>query len=220
MKNKKKKNLNNFKEIYKKVNHNKYSQITNISGKAELKSNLKNFIYNYKILLIILLTIFLILLIYTFKSNPIVILYCLGFLLAFILLIMYSCTYRVTLDENALNLYINFQQTTIKSDDLVNIYISKQKMHFLGFPIYNYLLNIIYVNNDSPLLISLPTVMINRKKLVKFLSIIETKKIKDEEEEIIAKEKNNKIVIITIISVIAIFILVSAILVVIFSNNF
>ena len=216
MKSKKSSNKNSLKEIYKKVNHNKYSQIVNLSGKIEVKSNIKNFLYNYKYLLIALFYIIVILFIYTFRNTPITILYCFGFLLALLLLAMYSASYKILLDEENLNIHINFQNTTIKTNDLINIYLSREKMHLFWIPIYNYSLNIIYNLNDTPMIISLPTVMINRKKLVKLFSMIETEKIKDEEEEILAKEKNNKIVISTIISVVAIFIIVSIILAIVF----
>lgn len=216
MKSKKSSNKNSLKEIYKKVNHNKYSQIVNLSGKIEVKSNIKNFLYNYKYLLIALFYIIVILFIYTFRNTPITILYCFGFLLALLLLAMYSASYKILLDEENLNIHINFQNTTIKTNDLINIYLSREKMHLFGIPIYNYSLNIIYNLNDTPMIISLPTVMINRKKLVKLFSMIETEKIKDEEEEILAKEKNNKIVISTIISVVAIFMIVSIILAIVF----
>ena len=69
-------NENNIKEIYKRVNHNKYSQIIDISGNAEVKSNAKNLLYNYKFIIITISILLLILLIYTFRNNPIVILYC------------------------------------------------------------------------------------------------------------------------------------------------
>lgn len=216
MKSKKSSNKNSLKEIYKKVNHNKYSQIVNLSGKIEVKSNIKNFLYNYKYLLIALFYIIVILFIYTFRNTPITILYCFGFLLALLLLAMYSASYKILLDEENLNIHINFQNTTIKTNDLINIYLSREKMHLFWIPIYNYSLNIIYNLNDTPMIISLPTVMINRKKLVKLFSMIETEKIKDEEEEILAKEKNNKIVISTIISVVAIFMIVSIILAIVF----
>lgn len=205
-------NLKKFKEIYSKVNHNKYSQIINIKGKTELKSNCKNFLYNYKFTIIIVVLVLMILLIYTFRNTPIAILYSVGFLLALFLLALYTSSYRITLDENELNLYINFQKTTINTNNLANIYLSKEKMHFFGFPVYNYMLNIIYIFNENPMIITLPTVMVDRKKLVKLFSNIETQKIKDEEEEIKAKEKNNKLIIRTIIIVSVIFILLAIII--------
>ena len=207
-----KKNKYNFSEIYKKVNHNKYSQIVDIDGKVEVKSNIKNFIYNFKIVISIFLVLILALLIYTFRNNPIVILYCIFFLLALVLLAMYSSTYRITLDNKNLNVYINFQKSTIKTDNLANIYLSRQKMRFFGFPLYNYLLNIIYMNNETPMLMSFPTVMIDKKKLLKLFSIIKTEKIKDEEKENEEKEKNKRLVILMTVSLITIILVVSLII--------
>ena len=174
-------NKNNLKEIYNKVNHSKYSQIVDISGKVEVKSNMMHFINNYKYLLIEILLIILILLIYTFKSNPIVILYCLIFMVALFLLAMYSSTYKIQLDENRLNININFQNTTIDANSLATVYLSKEKMHLFFIPIYNYLLNIVYMKDDTPMIMSFPTVMIDRKALVKLFSIVKTEKIEKEE---------------------------------------
>ena len=171
MEKKKHSNKYSLKEIYNRVNHNKYSQLVDISGKAQVKSNIVNFLYNYKYILITIFILILILLIYTFKSNPIVILYCLGFLFMLFLLAMYSSTYKITLDEKSLNIHINFQDTIIDSNNLANIYLSKEKMRLLGIPIYNYLLNIVYMKDNTPLIMSFPTVMIDRKALTKLFSI-------------------------------------------------
>ena len=195
-----KKKSNSFEEIYNKVNHNKYSQLTNISGKVEIKSSYKNFISNYKIPIIIVALIFLVLIIYTFRSNPLIILYCIIFILFIFGFAMYSSTYKLQLDEKNLKIYINFQEIKIKTDDLANIYLSREKMHLFCFPIYNYTLNFIYIKDNVPMRISLPTIMVNRKKLLKLFSMIETKMIKDEEEEIKEKEKTGrKVILVTII---------------------
>ncbi len=186
----KKRVKNNFKQIYEKVNHNKYSQLTNVSGKVQVKSNLTNLIKNYKTILILIIVILLGLFIYTFRQTPMTILYCVLFLLGLFAFYLYVGTYRLTLDEKNLNLYINFQKTTIDTNSLANIYVSRQKMHFFGFPIYNYLLNIIYMKDNEPMIITLPTVMIDRKNLLKLFSNIKTVKIKDEEEE--KQEKRKK----------------------------
>ena len=208
MEKKKHSNKNSLKEIYNRVNHNKYSQLVEISGKAQVKSNIVNFLYNYKYILITVFVLILLLLIYTFKSNPIVILYCLGFLLILFLLAMYSATYKISLDEKKLNIYINFQSTTIDSNNLANIYLSREKMHLFGIPIYNYSLNIIYLMNNTPMIMSFPTVMIDKKALTKLFSIIKTEKIKDEEEEIELNKKNTKAIIFSIILGITIFIII------------
>ena len=168
-----------LKRIYEKVNHTKRSQIVDISGNVEVKSNIKNFIFNYKYLLITIFILALILLIYTFRSNPIIILYCIAFLILIFAFAMYSSTYKISLNEKRLNVHINFQDTVIDSENLANIYLSREKMHLFFIPIYNYVLNIIYVIDNEPIIMSFPTVMIDRKALVKLFSIIKTEKIKE-----------------------------------------
>lgn len=120
-------------DIYTKVNHNKYSQITKISGKSELKSNYKNFIINYKFIIIILSVILICLLIYTFRNNLILVVYCLGLLLALFLFSLYNCTYKIKLDEKSLDLQVNFQKNTILTEDLINIYLSRETTRFFRF---------------------------------------------------------------------------------------
>ena len=205
---KKKTNSNNWKEIYKVCNHNKYSQLTNVQGKSEVKSNFKNLLKNYKLTIILSLIFLIAIFAYAFRNNPIVILYCIGFVLLLLILMIYSSTYKLTLDEKNLTLNMNFQITKIATDDLANIYLSRDKTSFFGIPIYAYLLNFIYISNEKPLLLSLPVVMTDKKAIKKLFSNIETKKIKDEEEEIKKKEKNNRIVIWTliIVSIIVFFI--------------
>ena len=56
-------------------------------------------------------------------------------------------------------------------------------MRLLFIPIYNYQLNIIYIKDDTPMIMSFPTVMVNRKSLVKLFSIIKTEKIKDKKNK-------------------------------------
>ncbi len=217
---KKKINPNNWKEIYKKCNHNMYSQLTNVQGKTEVKSNIKNLLNNYKMVIIISLVILLAIFIYAFKNNPIAILYSIGFIFLILLFMIYSSTYNLKLDENKLTLKMNFQTTTIDTNDLANIYLSRDKTNFFWIPVYAYLLNIIYIVNEKPEIISLPIVMADKKSIKKLFSNIETEKIKDEEEEIENKKKNNKIVILTIIivSIIVLFV-VSLILGIMYKNG-
>lgn len=215
------KNKDNWKYIYATCNHNKYSQLTNIMGKSEVKSNIKNFLANYKAIVITVSLIFLALFIYAFRNNPKIILCCVGFMFLLFILIMYSSTYKLTLDESKLTIHMRFQNTIINTNDLANIYISRDKVHFMGIPIYTYLLNIIYIVNEKPVLISLPVVMTNGKSIKKLFSNIETEKIKDDEEEMEDKNKtkNNKIVILIIVIAIVLFFTASVITAIIYNKN-
>ena len=217
-KEKKKVKSKNMSLIYEKCNHNKYSQLIEICNDLSIESNCRNFILNYKIPIIVILLFVIVLFIYTFRNTPILIFYSLGFLLALFLFSTYNCTYKIKLNQKRLDINVNLQKTQISTKDLANIYLSKEKMRFFGFPIYNYLLNIIYLQNEKPMIITLPTVMINRKQLLKFFSNIKVQKIKDEEEEIERKNKDKKTVIKTIFFVSIIVIVVALILGAIFYN--
>ena len=116
-----------------------------------------------------------------------------------------------------MDLQVNFQKTQILTRDLVNVYLSREKVRFFGFPIYSYTLNIIYIVNENLTAISLPTVMASRKQLMKLFSIFETEVLKNEEEEIQKEEKNKRTVILTIISVAAIVLLVASFIIAIIS---
>lgn len=189
---------NNWKSIYNKCNHNKYSKITEINDNIELKANCKNFLNNFGIIILIICLLFLIAFIYTFKNNPIAILYCFGIILALFILAMYNSTYKLTINNKELYLKSGFVQNSLKLENLINIYLSKKKMRFLGFPINAYYINIIYKqdsnNEDKTILINLPAIMLNKKQVLKFFSNIKTIKIKDEEEEIKEKEKDTKLI--------------------------
>ena len=76
----KKTNSNNWDMVYKKCNHNRYSKFNGVKNPVELKSNFANLLKNCYIAIIAFLIIALVLLIYTFQSNPMIIVYCLIFL--------------------------------------------------------------------------------------------------------------------------------------------
>lgn len=217
-KEKKKVKNKNMSSIYEKCNHNRYSQLTEISNDLIIESNCRNFILNYKISIIVIFLLVMALFIYTFRNTPVLIFYSLGFLLALFLFSTYNCTYKIRLNKKALTINVNLQKTQINTKNLVNIYLSKERMRFFGFPIYNYSLNIIYLQDEKPMIITLPTVMINRKLLVKFFSGIKVQKIKDEEEEIERKNKDKKTVIKAIIFISIIVIIVALIVGGIFYN--
>ena len=196
-----------WSDIYAKCNHNKYSQLTDVRGKSEIKSNLKNFLVNYKYIIISVFLIFLLTFIYAFRNNPIIIIYCIGFVLAFFLLMVLSSTYKITLDEKNLTVTMNFQTNKIKTDELASIFLSRDCIRFFGIPIYSYILNFIYIENDKNYFISLPLVMTNKKSVLNLFSNISTKKIKDDDEE-----KQNKTTVLTIIIVCIVVFLISSII--------
>ena len=56
-------------------------------------------------------------------------------------------------------------------------------MRFVGFPIYSYSLNIMFIKNEETMLITIPTVMSNKKQILKLFSNLEIKTVKKPEEE-------------------------------------
>ena len=84
-----------FKNIYKKVNHNPYCQITDILKKCTLKSNVKNLFANsWKVILITLLVL-LAIFIYTFWNNLIAVLYCVLLILFFFIATICFNSYKI-----------------------------------------------------------------------------------------------------------------------------
>lgn len=181
-----------WNDIYSKCQHNKYSQITNILKTATLKSNFLSFLKEYKISISIWIIAILAILFYTFRSNLMLVLYSSLLLIILFILALYNSTYDLHLKKEKLELSINFQKYTINYKDLVNIYLSKSKSNFLFIPFYIYSLNIIYNTEESPMLLSLPVVMLNKESVINFFESFETQMLENEEEELKQKEKDTK----------------------------
>ncbi len=199
----------NWSNIYTECNHHKYSKIINILYQAKIKSNFKNFIKSNKVILLFSTIIVLMLLFYTFRTDLLLVLYSVLFFFAMFLIILYYSTYTLTLAKTKLELNINFKKYNILLEDLVNVYLSKSKTSFFGFPIYAYSLNIIYIENDKPMIITLPTIMLDKKKTISFFKCFEIEIIKDEEAENEKIERNTKKMILQLIKILLIVIVVA-----------
>ncbi len=199
-------------DVYSKCNHNKYSEITEVTEEVQLKSTMQNFFKSYGIIIIVMSLICLALFIYAFRNNPVSILYCVGIVIALFIFSLYNSTYKLSITTKEVSLFSNMQKEKIPIENVINIYLSRNKMRFMGFPFYSYLLNIIYVQGDNQMIYSLPTVMLSPKQMIKFFDNIKTVKIKDEEEEQERKEKDKKTVLKTIFYVTFIVLLVVSII--------
>lgn len=182
-----------FKEIYEKVNHNPYTQVTNILQKCVIKSNIKNLIENYGKIILTILCIILLVFLYTFWSNLIIILYALILLLVLFAITIFYNTYKLSLEEDAVKLKINFQTNIIPYTKLSGIYVEKNKKRLFFFPIYYYNLKITYLaeQKDRINVYTLPLVMVNKKELLNFFDSFEYETYKEQEEES-KKDKENK----------------------------
>ncbi len=179
-----------YKDVYNKVNHNPYCQITNITQKYTIKSNVKNFLKNSWKTLLIIFIILTAIFIYTFWNNLIVVLYCLLLILFLLITTIFYNSYKITLEEECLKFKINMQENIIPYDKLANIYLSKEKTTFFFIPFYYYNLKITYLYEKDKLgMFSFPTFMLNKKDIIKFFSCFEVEAYKDEQEKL---EKENK----------------------------
>lgn len=208
----KKTNSNNWDMVYKKCNHNRYSKFNGVKNPVELKSNFANLLKNCYIAIIAFLIIALVLLIYTFKSNPMIIVYCLIFLAGLFVYAVYNSTYNLKMDSDKLTLSANFQKNVIKTNTISNIYLSRRKSYILFFPIYTYSVNIIYDSNDNQLLLALPVIMLEKKQLLKFFNNIDIIKLKEDEEKEELEEKSKRTVIRVIISLVVLILILVAII--------
>lgn len=168
-----------LKDIYEKVNHNPYCQITNILKKFELKSNFKNLLKNYGKIILLVAIILIGALIFVFWNNIEIILCSIGILMVlFILAIIYN-TYKISLDENNLKFKINMQTTNISYEKLINIYLDKKSVRLFFIPIPYYKINIVYVSdNDKVNILAFPTIMLNKKDVYDLFSCFEVKEYK------------------------------------------
>lgn len=183
-----------FNEIYKKVNHNPYTQVTNILKKATIKSNAKNLLKNYGNIILIIICIMLLIFLYTFRNNLITILYATILLFAlFAITILYN-TYKLSLEEEALKLKINFQTNIIPYNKLSGIYVERNKKRLFFFPIYYYNLIITYISDQKDRLnmYTLPLIMVNKKELTNFFGSFEYETYKEQEEDTKKEEENKK----------------------------
>ena len=179
-----------YKDVYNKVNHNPYCQITNITQKYTIKSNVKNFLKNSWKTLLIIFIILTAIFIYTFWNNLIVVLYCLLLILFLLIATIFYNSYKITLEEECLKFKINMQENIIPYDKLANIYLSKKKTTFFFISFYYYNLKITYLYEKDKLgMFSFPTFMLNKKDIIKFFSCFEVEAYKDEQEKL---EKENK----------------------------
>lgn len=197
-----------IKDVYTKINHNPYCQVTNIKGKYTLKSNAKNlFENNWKKLLIgtlILLAVFT----YTFWSNLILVLYCLLLLILLLIATIYYNTYKLTLGEDGIIFKINTLKDAIPYDKLANIYIAKDSIKFFFIPVYYYKINITYLSEKEKISIySFPTFMINATELQKFFDCFEVEEYKSIDEKI-KKEKTEKKAFFKALGIVALILLI------------
>ena len=217
-----KKNKLTWKEVYQKCNHSRFSQVTNVLKTAEIESNFRNLLKNYGKIILIAFIVIMVFLIATFWNNLTILLYAVLLLFALCTFAIIYGTYYVKLEEDGVRFKINFLENKIPYNKLIGIYLTKKKKRFFFVPVYYYALEITeYVDKEKMNIYSFPTIMLNKKEVVKFFNSFEVKVIKSEEEE--EKKQNEEKrnfhkAIGIVIAIIFIIILVVSIILYAFNN--
>ncbi|MBR3324675.1 MAG: hypothetical protein IKG14_01320 [Clostridia bacterium] len=202
----------NWKEIYNKCNHKKYSIITNIEQPVMIKSNISNFLDKYKWYLLIGTIIIITALLITLKFNIKLIIGCLGIAVFLLISLIYYNTFKLIIKDDKLKINIMFKEITLKKDDLLTVYIERQKSRILLFiPFYFYSINILYNDKGSVAGYSLSTIMLKKKDVLNFFKHFEFNILKEQKEEDKKEQTYNNVI--RIFTALAFIILIIAFLI-------
>ena len=171
-----------WKEVYKKCNHNKISQVTNVLRTIQIKSNMGNLLKSYGKIIIISFIVILAFLIATFWNNLTILICAIFLLLAICLFSIIYGTYYIKLEEDGVKFKINFEENSIPYNKLIGIYLTRRKKRFFFVPVYYYALEITeYIDKEKMNIYSFPTIMLNKKDVLQFFKSFEVKVLNNEE---------------------------------------
>ena len=206
-----------WKEIYEKSNNKKYAQIVDIDEPLKLKSNIKNFIANSKVYIILSLIIFISFTIIAYKGNIQAILATFFVLLILVILMIYNHTYIIETKNDKLIAVIDLKKIEIDYENLINIFMSRKRRRLLFvIPIYTYNINIIFIDGEEQMIMTLSTFMTRKKDVYNLFKKIKVQVLPQQREEAI-KNKENEIrmraLIITAIIIVAIAFIIATIII-------
>lgn len=172
-----------WKDIYKNNIDRRFCEITNIKqSNIGLESDVKKFLKNRKILLIILSIIVLILLIITFHKDLKVLLVVISFLIAIAGCFIFFNHFKLQCLEDGLFIKFGFQQGKFPYERVKNIYLSKFNDYSFLFPSRTYNIVIRYIDTFNKLKeLSFPNYFVSKEDMVKFLENFEIKENKNNE---------------------------------------
>ena len=198
-----------WKEIYDKCNHKMYCRITEIKQPLHLNANFKKFYTNNKLKLIIAFAIILAIICIVFHSSIAQIAVALLFFIFIAILFFYNNTYSLKSDEKAINVKYGNNDYKIDFNDLLNIYLDKHKSKYFIF-IPEYTVNIIFKQDDEQMILSLPTYLLSKNKVMKFFNNLEYIKLEQqdefEKEKIDHKNMIRAVIITSALILVAVFI--------------
>lgn len=179
-----------WKNVYKKCNHSRFSQVTNVLRTAKLKSNVRNLLKNYGKIILFSAIVILTILTITFWNNLSILLCAVLLLAALCIFAIVYGSYYIKLEEDGVKFKINFGENSIPYNKLIGIYLTKKKKRIFFVPIYYYVLEITeYIDKEKMNIYAFPTIMLNKKELIEFFNSFEVNIIKDEEIE---EQKQNE----------------------------
>lgn len=185
----------NWKEVYEKCNHKKYSLITNIKQPARILSTFSIFLEKYKWGMLIGIVLSILVIIVNFHFDIKIILGFIAMITFLTIALIYYNTFKIEVKNDELVLNIMFREITLKKEDLLTIYMEQQKSRiFLVIPFYYYSINILYNNNNKVAGYSLSTIMTHKKDVHNFFKHFEFNVLKKQLEEDEKEEKYRKVV--------------------------
>lgn len=207
-----------WKEIYDKCNNKKFSLITDIQQPVILKSNFANFLDKYKWGLLIGIIALIVFLIITLNFNIKILLCFLVIAVFLIISLIYYNTFKLIIKDDKLMINIMFREITLKREDLITIYIEKQKSRvLLVIPIFLYSINILYKDKENVNGYSLSTIMLKKKDVLKFFNHFKFNVLEKQQEEDKKQEAYNKVI--KLFSIFATLIVIIAILIFAYFNH-
>ena len=99
-----------WSEVYSKCNNKENSIVETVKQPLQLVSNFKFFIQKYGLPLTLVIAIFLVLIIITYKFNIQIILACLAVILFTLIVLIYNNTYKIEIRRNKVNINMVFQE--------------------------------------------------------------------------------------------------------------
>lgn len=176
MKEKNKKTDDTWESIYNKYKREDEENILSIDKNAKLTSNMSNFLKEHGIVFGILNIILIIVLLVTFRENLKTFLYCMIFIFISYLYFIISATYKLVFKTNKVEIQKFMHKIQIQYRYLLDIYIDRKKESLFFVKFYIYSINIVYISNNVPLELTLPTIFVRKKDAEKMFFYIQKSK--------------------------------------------
>lgn len=189
-----------WKELYNKFNHKMYSRITDIKVPINFEANFKNYYKDNKVFFTIFCVFVILMICLAFYTNIKNIFLAIAFTFFIFVCFFYNNTYTFSLNQQETKIKFGTKTYLIKHDDLLNIYLDKHRSkYFVFFP--EYTINIIFKDNESQMILSLPTYLLSKSNIIKLfenIDCVELEQQKELEKQITERKNLIKSIAITV----------------------